>query len=113
MKGEYFAAGVGAAMTKCRGADLLIIDDPQVARNRMLYLLQPEWYTSLYRQRLQPGGSMQSSCKHVGQRRILKLRQRLLADQGKASTNPNAKNVDGGRTSCNYPYSRRGTHCAS
>ena len=35
-KGEYFAAGVGAAMTG-RGADLLIIDDPH--SNRMLYLL--------------------------------------------------------------------------
>ena len=36
MKGEYFAAGVGAAMTG-RGADLLIIDDPHW--NRMLYRL--------------------------------------------------------------------------
>ena len=58
--GEYFAAGVGAAMTG-RGADLLIIDDPhteQDAMNRDAMERTFEWYTSGPRQRLQPGGAI-------------------------------------------------------
>tara|TARA_R100000231_G_scaffold93139_1_gene69943 strand:- start:363 stop:1466 length:1104 start_codon:yes stop_codon:yes gene_type:complete len=58
--GEYFAAGVGAAMTG-RGADLLIIDDPhseQDALSSTAYDHTYEWYTSGPRQRLQPGGSI-------------------------------------------------------
>ena len=58
--GEYFAAGVGAAMTG-RGADLLIIDDPhseQDALSTSAYDNTYEWYTSGPRQRLQPGGSI-------------------------------------------------------
>ena len=58
--GEYFAAGVGAAMTG-RGADLLIIDDPhseQDALSASAYDNTYEWYTSGPRQRLQPGGSI-------------------------------------------------------
>jgi predicted phage terminase large subunit-like protein len=58
--GEYFAAGVGAAMTG-RGADLLIIDDPhseQDALSTVAYDNTYEWYTSGPRQRLQPGGSI-------------------------------------------------------
>ena len=58
--GEYFAAGVGAAMTG-RGADLLIIDDPhseQDALSSTAYDNTYEWYTSGPRQRLQPGGSI-------------------------------------------------------
>jgi predicted phage terminase large subunit-like protein len=58
--GEYFAAGVGAAMTG-RGADLLIIDDPhseQDALSSTAYDNAYEWYTSGPRQRLQPGGSI-------------------------------------------------------
>ena len=58
--GEYFAAGVGGAITG-RGADLLIIDDPHSEQDA----LSPsaldsayEWYTSGPRQRLQPGGSI-------------------------------------------------------
>ena len=46
--GEYFAAGVGAAMTG-RGADLLIIDDPhseQDALSTVAYDNTYEWYTS-------------------------------------------------------------------
>ena len=52
--GEYFAAGVGAAMTG-RGADLLIIDDPhseQDALSSSAYDNTYEWYTSGPRQRL-------------------------------------------------------------
>ena len=58
--GEYFAAGVGGAVTG-RGADLLIIDDPYSEQDA----LSPnalesawEWYTSGPRQRLQPGGAI-------------------------------------------------------
>jgi predicted phage terminase large subunit-like protein len=56
--GEYYAAGVGSAITG-RGADLLIIDDPhseQDAMNRDAMDRAYEWYTSGPRQRLQPGG---------------------------------------------------------
>ena len=58
--GEYFAAGVGGAITG-RGADLLIIDDPhseQDALNAAALERAYEWYTSGPRQRLQPGGKI-------------------------------------------------------
>jgi hypothetical protein len=58
--GEYFAAGVGAAITG-RGADLLVIDDPhseQDALSETSFDACYEWYTSGPRQRLQPGGSI-------------------------------------------------------
>ena len=59
-KGEYFAAGVGGAITG-RGADLLIIDDPhseQDALSPSVLESHYEWYTSGPRQRLQPGGAI-------------------------------------------------------
>jgi len=58
--GEYFAAGVGSAITG-RGADLLIIDDPHSEQDAMnIDALERayEWYTSGPRQRLQPGGAI-------------------------------------------------------
>ena len=58
--GEYYAAGVGSAITG-RGADLLIIDDPhseQDALNMDALERAYEWYTSGPRQRLQPGGAI-------------------------------------------------------
>ena len=58
--GEYFAAGVGGAITG-RGADFLIIDDPhseQDAMNMSALERAYEWYTSGPRQRLQPGGKI-------------------------------------------------------
>ena len=58
--GEYFAVGVGGAMTG-RGADLLIIDDPHSEQDAMSDLAMEnawEWYTSGPRQRLQPGGAI-------------------------------------------------------
>ena len=60
--GDYFAIGVGGAVTG-KGADLLIIDDPhseQEARqgNPEVYDSVYEWYTSGPRQRLQPGGAV-------------------------------------------------------
>ena len=58
--GEYFAAGVGGAITG-RGADLLIIDDPHSEQDAMSATAMEsayEWYTSGPRQRLQPGGKI-------------------------------------------------------
>jgi predicted phage terminase large subunit-like protein len=60
--GDYFAIGVGGAVTG-KGADLLIIDDPhseQEAKqgNPAVYDSVYEWYTSGPRQRLQPGGAI-------------------------------------------------------
>ena len=58
--GEYYAAGVGSAITG-RGADLLIIDDPhseQDALNMPALERAYECYTSGPRQRLQPGGAI-------------------------------------------------------
>ena len=57
--GEYFAAGVGGAITG-RGADLLIIDDPHkeqdIKRDGKAFDKAWNWYLSGPRQRLQPGG---------------------------------------------------------
>jgi predicted phage terminase large subunit-like protein len=60
--GDYFAIGVGGAVTG-KGADLLIIDDPHSEQEAMLgtpdvYDKVYEWYSSGPRQRLQPGGSI-------------------------------------------------------
>lgn len=62
--GEYFAIGVGGAVTG-KGADILIIDDPHSEQEAALAATNPEiydkvyeWYTSGPRQRLQPGGSI-------------------------------------------------------
>ncbi len=64
MNGEYFAVGVGGAVTG-KGADLLIIDDPHSEQEAKIAEHQPEvfdsvyeWYTSGPRQRLQPGGAI-------------------------------------------------------
>jgi len=60
--GDYFAIGVGGAVTG-KGADLLIIDDPhseQEAKqgNPAVFDNVYEWFTSGPRQRLQPGGAI-------------------------------------------------------
>ena len=58
--GEYFAAGVGGAITG-RGADLLIIDDPHSEQDALSPSAMSscwEWYTSGPRQRLQPKGAI-------------------------------------------------------
>tara|TARA_R110002020_G_scaffold11870_6_gene44160 strand:- start:3700 stop:5163 length:1464 start_codon:yes stop_codon:yes gene_type:complete len=58
--GEYFAAGVGGAITG-RGADLLVIDDPHSEQDALSPSVLDghyEWYTSGPRQRLQPGGAI-------------------------------------------------------
>ena len=61
-KGEYFAIGVGGAVTG-KGADILVIDDPHSEQEAALndpsiYDKTYEWYTSGPRQRLQPGGAI-------------------------------------------------------
>jgi|TARA_R110002020_G_scaffold172144_2_gene362380 predicted phage terminase large subunit-like protein len=63
-RGDYFAIGVGGAVTG-KGADVLIIDDPHSEQEAALGAYNPEvydkvyeWYTSGPRQRLQPGGSI-------------------------------------------------------
>jgi predicted phage terminase large subunit-like protein len=62
--GDYFAIGVGGAVTG-KGADILIIDDPHSEQEAALAASSPEvydkvyeWYTSGPRQRLQPGGAI-------------------------------------------------------
>jgi predicted phage terminase large subunit-like protein len=62
--GDYFAIGVGGAVTG-KGADVLIIDDPHSEQEAALAQVNPdiydkvyEWYTSGPRQRLQPGGAI-------------------------------------------------------
>ena len=62
--GEYFAIGVGGAVTG-KGADIFIIDDPHSEQEAALAEMNPEiydkvyeWYTSGPRQRLQPGGAI-------------------------------------------------------
>ena len=62
--GDYFAIGVGGAVTG-KGADILIIDDPHSEQEAALAESNPdiydktyEWYTSGPRQRLQPGGAI-------------------------------------------------------
>lgn len=63
-QGDYFAIGIGGAVTG-KGADLLIIDDPHSEQEAALAEVNPdiydktyEWYTSGPRQRLQPGGAI-------------------------------------------------------
>ena len=62
--GDYFAIGIGGAVTG-KGADILIIDDPHSEQEAALAENNPEvydktyeWYTSGPRQRLQPGGAI-------------------------------------------------------
>ena len=81
--GEYYAAGVGSAITG-RGADLLIIDDPhteQDAMNNQALDRTYEWYTSGPRQRLQPGGSIVVIMTRWNQK---DLTGRLLSAQSEA-----------------------------
>jgi predicted phage terminase large subunit-like protein len=63
-RGDYFAIGVGGAVTG-KGADILIIDDPHSEQEAAMAAVNPEvydkvyeWYTSGPRQRLQPGGAI-------------------------------------------------------
>ena len=85
--GEYYAAGVGSAITG-RGADLLIIDDPhteQDAMNSQALERTFEWYTSGPRQRLQPGGSILLIMTRWNEKdltgRLLSAQKEVKADQ--------------------------------
>jgi predicted phage terminase large subunit-like protein len=85
--GEYFAVGVGGAMTG-RGADMLIIDDPhseQDAQSALALENAWEWYTSGPRTRLQPGGAIVIVMTRWGTKdltaRLLKAQSTNNADQ--------------------------------
>ncbi len=85
--GEYFAVGVGGAMTG-RGADLLIIDDPhseQDASSDLALENAWDWYTSGPRSRLQPGGAVVVVMTRWGTKdltaRLLKAQTSHRADQ--------------------------------
>ena len=85
--GEYYAAGVGSAITG-RGADLLIIDDPhseQDAMNSQALERTYEWYRSGPRQRLQPGGSIIVIMTRWNEKdltgRLLNAQKEVKADQ--------------------------------
>ena len=80
--GEYFAAGVGGAITG-RGADLLVIDDPHSEQDALSPTVLDghyEWYTSGPRQRLQPGGAIVLVMTRWS---VKDLTGRLLAAQAK------------------------------
>ena len=75
--GDYFAIGVGGAVTG-KGADLLIIDDPHSEQEATIAETNPEvydktyeWYTSGPRQRLQPGGAIVIVMCMVGDTNVL------------------------------------------
>jgi len=89
--GEYFAAGVGGAITG-RGADLLIIDDPHkeqdIKKDSKSFDKAWNWYTSGPRQRLQPGGRI-----------VCVKRSYWTTDQG--SGRRRLRPVGGCRTTCN------------
>jgi predicted phage terminase large subunit-like protein len=75
--GDYFAIGVGGAVTG-KGADLLIIDDPHSEQEATIAETNPEvydktyeWYTSGPRQRLQPGGAIVVVMCMVGDTNVL------------------------------------------
>lgn len=85
--GEYFAVGVGGAMTG-RGANLLIIDDPHSEQDATSDLALEncwEWYTSGPRSRLQPGGAIVIVMTRWGTKdltaRLLKAQASHKADQ--------------------------------
>jgi len=85
--GEYFASGVGGAITG-RGADILVIDDPHTEQNVMSDSAMEktyDWYVSGPRQRLQPGGSIVVVMTRWAQDdltgRLLKAQSNAGADQ--------------------------------
>ena len=87
--GDYFAIGIGGAVTG-KGADILIIDDPHSEQEAALSETNPEvydktyeWYTSGPRQRLQPGGTIVIVMTRWAES---DLTGRVLADAMKRST---------------------------
>ena len=81
--GEYFAAGVGGAMTG-RGADFLVIDDPHSEQDALSETAMEncyDWYVSGPRQRLQPGGRILLVMTRWSK---VDLTGRVLQDQAKS-----------------------------
>jgi len=85
--GEYFAVGVGGAMTG-RGANYLIIDDPHSEADALSELALEnawEWYQSGPRTRLQPGGAVVIVMTRWGTKdltaRLIKAQTSHRADQ--------------------------------
>jgi predicted phage terminase large subunit-like protein len=98
--GEYFAVGVGGAMTG-RGADLLIIDDPHSEQDALSQLALDnawEWYTSGPRSRLQPGGAVVIVMTRWGTKdltaRLIKAQTTHNADQWEVIEFPAVFNED-------------------
>jgi len=82
--GEYFAAGVGGAMTG-RGADFLVIDDPHSEQDALSETAMEnayEWYTAGPRQRVQPGGRILIVMTRWSK---IDLTGRVLQDQAKST----------------------------
>ncbi len=81
--GEYFAAGVGGAMTG-RGADFLVIDDPHSEQDALSETAMEncyDWYVAGPRQRLQPGGRILLVMTRWSK---VDLTGRVLQDQAKS-----------------------------
>ena len=85
--GEYFACGVGGALTG-RGAQLLVIDDPHSEQDAMSELALEnawEWFQGGPRTRLQPGGAIVIVMTRWGTKdltgRLLRAQSSRNADQ--------------------------------
>lgn len=84
--GEYFAIGIGGAVTG-KGADLLIIDDPHdeqegQSADPSVFDHAYEWYTSGPRQRLQPGGAIVIICTRWSKRDLVGQVLKASAQRG-------------------------------
>jgi predicted phage terminase large subunit-like protein len=84
--GEYFAIGIGGAVTG-KGADLLIIDDPHdeqegQSSDPAVFDHAYEWYTSGPRQRLQPGGAIVIICTRWSKRDLVGQVLKASANRG-------------------------------
>jgi len=84
--GEYFAIGIGGAVTG-KGADLLIIDDPHdeqegQSSDPAVFDHAYEWYTSGPRQRLQPGGAIVIICTRWSKRDLVGQVLKASAQRG-------------------------------
>ena len=84
--GDYFAIGIGGAVTG-KGADLLIIDDPHdeqegQSADPAVFDHAYEWYTSGPRQRLQPGGAIVIICTRWSKRDLVGQVLKASASRG-------------------------------
>ena len=84
--GDYFAIGIGGAVTG-KGADILIIDDPHdeqegQSSDPAVFDHAYEWYTSGPRQRLQPGGAIVIICTRWSKRDLVGQVLKASAQRG-------------------------------